>query len=200
MGCFPLNMAYILNYLKQSIRLIYLLRLSMLIQRYSKILCVLAVAFFCIWVSWETLIDYQIKLSFTDAVFKMDKTFPKTIKISVWHHLGYIFIIVLETFTACFCGWGSYHMWYHRWDAAKHFHRSKKWAIVGLTLGFLTCQLRFMAMGREWFERGMAQIGKGTQSDLWLVVIILAVMIYTSLEDPELDSNLHPHLLARGRI
>jgi predicted small integral membrane protein len=172
----------------------------MVIHRYSKILCVLAIAFFCSLVSFGNITDYQSNFSFVEHVFKMDTIFPdasiryRAIEEPNMHHIGYVMIIILETLTAILCWIGAFKMFQHRSDSAEIFHRSKNWAIIGLTIGFLTWQVGFMSIGGEWFGMWMSQVWNGIQSAFRFFMTILGVMIYISLRDTELDGRSHQAL------
>ena len=71
---------------------------------------------------------------------------------------------------------------------AQAFNRSKKLAIAGLTLGFLTWQVSFMSIGGEWFGMWMSSEWNGVPDAFRFFITILGVLIYLVHKDEELDA------------
>ncbi len=62
-------------------------------------------------------------------------------------------------------------------NTAANFNRKKKIAIAGLTLGFLTWQVVYMSLGREWFGMWMSEWNSGAEA-FQVYTTILLVLIY----------------------
>jgi predicted small integral membrane protein len=133
------------------------------IIRASKLLLVMSMALLASLVSFGNLTDYGSNLVFVQHVFLMDTIFPgsairyRAITSPVVQNAGYVLIIALETATAASCWIGAFTMWRERHAAGPVFSRAKRWAIAGLTLGFLTWQVAFMSIGGEWFGMRMVR-------------------------------------------
>ena len=67
------------------------------------------------------------------------------------------------------------------------FNRAKASAVAGLTLGFLLWQVGFMSIGGEWFGMWQSQQWNGVPSAFRFVMVIVAVLIFLALPDPELE-------------
>src|SRR3546814_11428195 len=104
-------------------------------------------ALFASLVAFGNITDYGANLPFVQHVLAMDTIFPdSTIRYRAihtpWlHHAAYLTIILLEVATALLCWLGAMALFRARKASAAGFHRSKKMAIAGLTLGFLTWQV-----------------------------------------------------------
>jgi predicted small integral membrane protein len=78
-----------------------------------------------------------------------------------------------------------------RADAAS-FNRAKRFAIAGLTLGFLLWQVGFMSIGGEWFGMWQSKEWNGVPSAFRFVITIIAVLIFVAMPDQELDRRAQP--------
>lgn len=164
-----------------------------MVVRLSKTLMVAALGLFAFLVAFGNITDYGSNFAFVHHVFLMDTIFPDaTIKYRAieaeWiHHLGYIGIIILESLTSLLCFAGAWHLWRNRKQTARVFNRSKKVAVAGLTLGFLTWQVAFMSVGGEWFGMWMSAQWNGVPDAFRFFITILGVLIYLVHKDEELD-------------
>lgn len=165
-----------------------------MILRLSKTLMIAAIGFFAFLVAFGNITDYGSNFAFVHHVFLMDTIFPDaTIKYraieATWiHHLGYIIIIILESLTSLLCLAGAWKLWNNRKLTAQAFNHSKKLAIAGLTLGFLTWQVSFMSIGGEWFGMWMSSEWNGVPDAFRFFITILGVLIYLVHKDEELDA------------
>src|SRR5690606_16430608 len=107
--------------------------------------------------------DYGSNFAFVQHVLAMDTIFPdasigyRAINNEIAHHVAYVLIIAAEVATAVACWMGAVHMFRHRGTTARDFNRSKRWAIAGLTFGFIVWQVGFMSIGGEWFGMWMSE-------------------------------------------
>jgi predicted small integral membrane protein len=165
----------------------------MLILRLSKIALTAAIALYASLVAFGNITDYGTDFAFVHHVFQMDTVFPdatikyRAIELPLLHHLGYIAIIAAETVTALLCWWGAARLWRRRNAPARDFNCGKDVAIAGLTLGFLLWQVAFMSIGGEWFGMWMSSQWNGIESAFRVFVTILAVLIYVTLADKEIE-------------
>lgn len=162
--------------------------------RLSKTAFVAAIAFFASLVSFGNITDYGSNFAFVQHVLLMDTIFPdatikyRAIESNTLHHAAYIFIIALETITAVLCWVGAFTMLGEIKETAPEFNRAKKWAICGLSLGFLVWQVGFMSVGGEWFGMWMSSTWNGIESAFRFFITIIAVLIYVAMPDGELES------------
>ncbi|OCQ52754.1 hypothetical protein Ppb6_02098 [Photorhabdus australis subsp. thailandensis] len=166
-----------------------------MIIRLSKALTVCAIALFATLVAFGNITDYGTNFAFVQHVFMMDTVFPDTtityraIYSPVLHHIGYIVIIALETFTAVLCWIGGILLLANLKSSAVVFNKNKAIAIAGLTLGFLTWQVAFMSIGGEWFGMWMSKQWNGVSSAFRFFVTIILVLIYLVQRDRELGDE-----------
>ncbi|MGB6055406.1 MAG: DUF2165 domain-containing protein [Burkholderiaceae bacterium] len=161
--------------------------------RLSKASMILAIALFASLVAFGNITDYGTNFAFVHHVFLMDTIFPdsrigyRAIDSALLHHAGYCLIIALEALTALLCWIGGWQLLKARHVDAQHFHAAKRVAVAGLTLGFLTWQVGFMSIGGEWFGMWMSKEWNGVPSAFRFVVTILAVLIYLTMKNDELE-------------
>ncbi|GGB04601.1 membrane protein [Brucella endophytica] len=161
----------------------------MQIGRLSKVALVAAIAFFASLVSFGNITDYGTNYQFVHHVLAIDSIYPSsTIKYRAITNpalqtSAYIMIIAAELLTAILCWIGAYAMLVKLGAPATVFNVSKKWAIAGLTLGFLTWQVGFMSVGGEWFGMWMSHEWNGIDSAFRFFITIIAVLIYVSQRD-----------------
>lgn len=155
--------------------------------RLSKTLLVAAIGFFAFLVAFSNITDYGTNFAFVQHVFLMDTIFPdaaikyRAIDTPWIHHAGYIGIIALESLTAILCLAGAWIMFKNRHGL--DFNKSKRVAVAGLTLGFLTWQVAFMSVGGEWFGMWMSKTWNGVPDAFRFFITILLVLIYVVQRD-----------------
>ncbi|PWL17029.1 hypothetical protein DKP76_13395 [Falsochrobactrum shanghaiense] len=164
-----------------------------MVIRLSKTAFVAAIAFFATLVSFGNITDYGSNFAFVQHVLMMDTIFPdatikyRAIDSNFLHNAAYIFIIAMETLTAILCWIGAVAMLRHISGNAAAFNRSKNWAILGLSLGFLIWQVGFMSVGGEWFGMWMSSTWNGIESAFRFFITMIAVLIYVVMPDGEID-------------
>lgn len=158
--------------------------------RLSKMVLVAAVAAYCIVTAMANIIDYHAHFPAVERAMSMQEVFP-TVTISYravtnthLHHAAYVTIIVLESLTGLLCAIGVWQLLRVRKEKAVVFNRQKRWAVAGLTLGFLTWQFLFMTIGGEWFGMWMSPVLNGAlTTSFQIFVTILLVLIYLVSKD-----------------
>ncbi|AOW59294.1 TPA: DUF2165 family protein [Legionella pneumophila] len=161
-----------------------------MIIRFSKVLLVVAVSFFCLLTAFGNITDYSANFPAVVKVLTMSDIFPdstityRAITSPVLHYVAFIIIVILELLTAVFCGIGAWKLFRVRNESASVFNHSKSWAIGGLTLGFVTWQVIFMSIGGEWFGMWMSPtLNSALTTAFHIFITILAVMIYLVIKD-----------------
>jgi predicted small integral membrane protein len=164
----------------------------MIAIRAAKAALVAAVALFASLVTFGNLTDYNTNFEFVRHVLSMDTIFEfSTIKYRAitdptLQHAAYAVIITAEGATAVLCWIGAVALAHALRADAATFNRSKTYAVVGLTLGFLLWQVGFMSIGGEWFGMWQSQQWNGVPSAFRFVMTIVAVLIFVVLPDQEL--------------
>lgn len=161
-------------------------------QRYAKIVMVFSLAVFAFLVTFSNITDYSSNFSFVQHVLSMDTTFPgnaleyRAITTPALWHLAYWGIIAGEGLTFLALWIGGVAMFRARNLSAETFEMSKKWAIIGGTMGFLVWFFGFMVVGGEWFAMWQSSTWNGQESAFKFYVAILGVMIFVNQPEREL--------------
>ena len=167
----------------------------MIVLRKAKAAAVAAIALFASLVTFGTLTDYGTNFAFVQHVLSMDTIFPSsTIKYRAitnptLHHVAYAAIIATEAVIAVTCWIGAAHLARRLRAEARAFNRAKRFAVIGLTLGFLLWQVGFMTVGGEWFGMWQSQQWNGVASAFRFAMIIAAVLIFVALPDGEIEER-----------
>ncbi|MCD5364479.1 MULTISPECIES: DUF2165 family protein [Chromobacterium] len=164
----------------------------MFMIRLSKTSMVLAMALFATLAAFGNITDYASNFAFVQHVFMMDTTTPgngimyRAIASPWVHHAGYIGIIGLEIATAFLCWVGGVQLLRALKSDNLGFQLAKRWAVAGLSLGFLTWQVAFMSVGGEWFGMWMSKQWNGMPDAFRFFITLLSVLIYLTLPDDRL--------------
>ncbi|MEP6897086.1 MAG: DUF2165 domain-containing protein [Rhodanobacter sp.] len=162
-------------------------------MRISRILLITIIALWVALVAFGNITDYRSNLVFVQHVLAMDTIFPdagihyRAIHSPALQHVAYVLIIATEALTAMLCGAGAWRMWVARRRSALVFHRAKRMAVAGLTLGLMLWLGGFMAIGGEWFGMWMSTQWNGLASAFRFVVVLLAALIYLGQHEDPLD-------------
>lgn len=165
----------------------------MLAIRIAKIALVAAIALFATLTAFGNLTDYGTNLAFVQHVLAMDSIFPdsriayRAVTGPALQHVAYTLIILAEVGTALLCWIGAGAMLSRLYSGAQAFHRAKTFAVYGLTLGFLLWQVGFMSIGGEWFGMWQSQHWNGVPSAFRFAVVIIAVLIFVSIRDDDIE-------------
>jgi predicted small integral membrane protein len=161
--------------------------------RLSKIGLTATIASWLALVAFGNLTDYGSNLVFVQHVLAMDSIFPdaaihyRAIHAPLLQHAAYVLIIAAEALAAVSCGLGAWHLWRARRSPAALFHRAKRLAVAGLSVGVLLWLGGFMAIGGEWFGMWMSSQWNGLASAFRFVVVLLLALVYLGQRDDELD-------------
>jgi len=161
----------------------------MAVIRIAKVIMVAAIALFASVVAFGNLTDYNTNFLFVQHVLSMDTIYSfSTIKYRAitdptLHRAVYALIIATEGAIALLCWIGALQLLRQIRADAIAFNRSKAFAVIGLTLGFLLWQVGFMTIGGEWFGMWQSAQWNGVPSAFRFVVVITAVLILVVLPD-----------------
>jgi len=158
-------------------------------NRYAKITLTLALAAFAALVAFNNMTDYGSNFAFIKHVLSMDSLFPnnaamyRSITTPWLWHAAYWLIIAGETLTAVLLARGALALWQARQATASEFNQAKKYATVGLTLGFVVWFFGFMVIGGEWFLMWQSQQWNGQEAAFKFYMAILGVLIFLNQSD-----------------
>jgi predicted small integral membrane protein len=161
-------------------------------SRYAKITITLVLAAFAFMVAFNNITDYGSNFAFVRHVLSMDTLFPNNNAMYraittpwIWH-AAYWLIIAGEALTAVLLTYGALALWRSRHGSGVTFDRAKKWAIVGLAVGFLVWFFGFMVVGGEWFMMWQSQVWNGQEAAFKFYMAVLGVLIFLNQTDPDL--------------
>jgi predicted small integral membrane protein len=160
--------------------------------RLAKIICVLTLAVYVALVAFDNLSDYGTNFAFVTQVLDMDDVPPgshlrwRAITLPLLHHASYLLIIATEIIIASLAALGALAMAQKLRASGLAFHQAKRWAIAGLTLGFLLYEGGFIAIGGEWFGMWQARNFDAVGSAFRVGMAMLGTLIFVSLKDEDL--------------
>lgn len=160
--------------------------------RLAKVVLCLVIAAFASVVAYDNLVDYGSNFAFVQHVLSMDTTFPgnslmgRALHQSWMYHAGYTLIIAGEAATALLLLVGSVVLWRARHADAASFQQAKRWAIAGLTVGFIVWFFGFMVVGGEWFAMWQSTAWNGQEGAFRFYMAILGVLVFVNQADSEI--------------
>jgi predicted small integral membrane protein len=168
------------------------------ITRLTKIAMCLALAVFCLLVTFDNITDYATNYVFVQHVLDMDTTFPDNKLMyrsitdpRVWK-IGYALIIAAEGVTGILFLIGTLHLWRARRAPGAEFDRAKAYAIAGALFAFLVWFFGFMVIAGEWFAMWESKVWNGQEAAFSFYVTVLAVLIFLNQPDGELKERASP--------
>jgi predicted small integral membrane protein len=164
----------------------------MIMMRLAKVATVAALAAFALIVAYNNVVDYDSNYQFVRHVLSMDTTFPdntlrsRAIDNETLWRAAYALIIATEALTGLLLALGAVMLLGRLRASANVFNHAKRWAVAGLTLGFLLWCFGFIVVGGEYFAMWQSNTWNGVEGAFRFVTIILGVLIFVSLPDGEL--------------
>ena len=164
----------------------------MLIARYAKITMSLALAAFCLLVTFDNITDYGTNYLFVQHVMSMDTTFPgnalmyRSITNPVLWQIAYALIIAAEGVTGILFLAGAIRLFQVRNAKGAVFNEAKSLVIAGATLAFLVWFFGFMVVAGEWFAMWESQTWNGQEPAFRFYMTVLAVLIFVVQPDGDL--------------
>jgi len=142
-------------------------------------------------VVFNNLTDYDSNYQFVRHVLMMDSTFPgnhgtwRAINNPAIHTAFYISIICWETLTMALSWLGGALLLRALRRPAAQFHRAKRVAIAGLTLGLLMWMVAFLSVGAEWFLMWQSKTWNGQDAAFRMFTILGIVLLLLVQPDSE---------------
>ena len=125
----------------------------------------------------------------------MDTTFPDNRALYravttpwLWHG-AYWLIIALQVINAALLAFGAWALWLNRNASASNFGKAKKFAIIGLVVGFMLWFFGFMVIGAEWFLMWQSQQWNGQDAAFMFYMSLLGVLVFICQAEPHPTSN-----------
>lgn len=162
-----------------------------MIARTSKLLLVVAIAFFYTLVVFNNLTDFDSNYQFVRHVLMMDSTFPgnhgqwRALPWPAVHLLFYLAIIAWEILTAVLLWWSSWRLFRARKESAARFQSAKASAILALTLAMLMWLVAFLSVGGEWFLMWQSHIWNGQDAAFRMFAVVGFVLLILLQQDIE---------------
>lgn len=163
--------------------------------RYAKIAMTLALAAFAFLAMLNNLTDYGSNFAFVRHVLSMDTLFADNSELHraihtpwLWH-AAYALIIAAEALTAALLGWGALMLWRAQHSHGSGFNRAKKYALAGLTVGFMLWFFGFMVIGAEWFMMWQSPTWNGQNAAFRFYMAILGVLIFLNQPDGDVGQG-----------
>jgi predicted small integral membrane protein len=160
--------------------------------RLAKIACIATLALDVALVAFDNVTDYWTNFAFVAHVLDMDDIPPashlrwRAINSPLLHHMTYILIIMTEIIIAALGAVGAMAMLRALRAKGQNFHKAKKAAVVGLSLGFLLYEGAFIVVGGEWFSMWQARDFDAVGSASRIAMAMLATLIFISIKDEDL--------------
>jgi predicted small integral membrane protein len=165
----------------------------MLATRLVKVAMVASTALFALLVALDNLVDYGSNYEFVRHTVSMDTTFPgnalmgRAITQPALWSIGYWLIILTEAAVGLILGFAAIQLAVNARSGASRFNAVKKFAVVGVGLGFLLWFTGFMVVGGEWFAMWQSKTWNGQEAAFRFYMTLLAVIIFVSQPDGELS-------------
>jgi predicted small integral membrane protein len=156
--------------------------------RYSKVILMAYISFFGLMVMYSNFTDYASNYEYVGHILSMDTTREnlnlgyRAITSPILHHRIYWFIITLEVVYTAFCLLGTYHLYRNINTPAAVFHEAKKFAIIGLLIGFFVYYICLQVIGTEWFNMDESATWNAKDWARHIVDFMFPLLIYIVLK------------------
>ncbi len=162
--------------------------------RLVKVTMVASLALFALLVAYDNLVDYRSNYEFVRHTLSMDTTFPESAlrgravtEPGLWT-IAYWLIILTEAAVGLLLAFGAVRLASTVNADARLFNAAKRYAVLGVGLGFLLWFAGFMVVGGEWFAMWQSRTWNGQEAAFRFYVALLAVLIFVNQPDAELDT------------
>src|ERR1700744_1514484 len=164
----------------------------MFATRLVKTAMVASTALFALLVTFNNIVDYGSNHEFVGHTLSMGNTFPNNALMgraitspALWT-AAYWLIILTEAAVGITLAIGAAQLARASRAAAAEFNAAKKYALIGVGLGFLLWFTGFMVGGGEWFAMWQSKTWNGQEAAFRFYVTLLAVGIFVNQVDGEL--------------
>ena len=168
-----------------------------MIERFSKIALLAAVALFMGLIAFNNITDYGSNFDFVQHVLSMDTTFPgnqlkwRAIGTPAVHHVFYWTIIAWEALSGLGIAAGALALWRARRQSAAVFNATKSLAVGALTANLILWFTAFLTVGAEWFVMWQSQVwnGQAAATRMFTCVGLVLLILKTPDSDPVAPSG-----------
>ena len=168
-----------------------------MIERFSKITLLAAVALFMALIAFNNITDYGSNFDFVQHVLSMDTTFPgnqlkwRAISTPALHHAFYWTIIAWEALSGLGIAAGALAVWRARRQPAAVFNATKSLAVGALTANLILWFTAFLTVGAEWFVMWQSQVwnGQAAATRMFTCVGLVLLILKTPDSDPVAPSG-----------
>ena len=143
---------------------------------YLKALLVASMALFFTLVAFTNVVDYNTNWLFVKHVLSMDTTFRsphligRAISSGLLQRSVYVLIIFWEILVAILCWLGTYYL----------LRKKKKFAVIGLSAGFVLYFLGFCVIASEWFAMWESPHWNGQIKAYLFSAILLLILVFVN--------------------
>tara|TARA_R110002020_G_scaffold15611_5_gene55735 strand:- start:11890 stop:12399 length:510 start_codon:yes stop_codon:yes gene_type:complete len=161
----------------------------MILLRISKVVLTAGLAIFAFLVTFGNVTDYGSNWMFMHHVLAMDTILPEStlkwraIRSEEAQRTAYALIILAEGLTCLAFAIATWMMARAVTASRAAFQRAKSFTAVGVTLGFLTWFVGFMAIGGEWFAMWQSELWNGQEAAFRFYMTVLVVGIYVLVDN-----------------
>jgi predicted small integral membrane protein len=166
----------------------------MVTTRLVKVVMVASLALFGLLVAFNNLVDYTSNYEFVRHILSMDTTFPGNALMgraitwpAVWT-TAYWLIILTEATVGLLLAFAALRLATTLRSSARMFNAAKRYAVLGVGLGFLLWFTGFMVVGGEWFAMWQSKAWNGQEAAFRFYITLLAVVIFVSQPDGEIET------------
>ena len=144
--------------------------------------------------SFNNLVDYGSNYEFVRHVLSMDTTFPgnalmwRAITQPALWTIAYWLIILTEAAVGVLLAFAALRLATTLRSSARMFNAAKRYAMLGVGLGFLLWFTGFLVIGGEWFAMWQSKTWNSQEAAFRLYITLLAVIIFVNQPDGELDA------------
>lgn len=168
-----------------------------MIERFSKIALLAAVALFMALIAFNNITDYGSNFDFVQHVLSMDTTFPgnrlkwRAMSTPALHHALYWTIIAWEGLSGLGIAAGALALWRARRQSAAVFNATKSLAVGALTANLILWFTAFLTVGAEWFVMWQSQVwnGQAAATRMFTCVGLVLLILKTPDSDPVAPSG-----------
>jgi predicted small integral membrane protein len=162
-----------------------------MVLRLTKVMLVLAVAFFYSLAIFNNVTDYDSNYQFVRHVLMMDTTFPanhgmwRALHPPALHTAFYLAIMGWETLTMILCARGGVRLAKSLKRSVGEFHQAKRVAIAGLGLGLAMWLVAFLGVGGEWFLMWQSKTWNGQDAAFRMFTVLGIALLLVAQPDAE---------------
>lgn len=160
--------------------------------RIFKILLLLSTAITLLLAFIGNIIAYDTNFEYTHHIMLMDDTFKdphlmaRAIQNPLYHHIAYIFIIILEGIASLFLWMGVLCAFKNIYQPTLRFEDAKYWGNMGLLFSLWIYSFVFFTVAGQWFASWQSeQWNAKTASVPFLIILGITYLIFSQ---PEKDA------------